>query len=249
MDNNCIEVKDLVTAYGANVIHDHLNFTLKHGEFCALIGGSGSGKTTLLRALIGLLRPASGEVKILGQNYWTSEPLVQREILKDISVLFQEGALFSALMVADNVSLPLVEQYGINTKSARDRAGFWLQAVGLDVSVGKKMPSELSGGMKKRVALARALISEPKILFLDEPTSGLDPIGARKFDELVSLIHDRLGISVFMISHDVVSICKVSTKVLILRDSKIIYDGAVSEVRNSGDEWVRDYFKAGLEIS
>jgi phospholipid/cholesterol/gamma-HCH transport system ATP-binding protein len=249
MEFNAIEVRDLKTAYGANVIHDHLNFTLFQGEFCSLIGGSGSGKTTLLRALIGLLRPDSGEIKILGQNYWTSTKEEQMEILKKISVLFQEGALFSALTVFDNVSLPLVEQYGISRKVALDRASFWLQAVGLDVSVGRKMPSELSGGMKKRVALARALISEPKILFLDEPTSGLDPIGARKFDDLVSLIHDRLGISVFMISHDVVSICKVSTKVIILKSSKIIFDGPVSEVNNSEDEWVRDYFKAGLEVS
>ncbi len=249
MDTDVINVKNLVTAYGTNVIHDHLNFSLKQGEFCSLIGGSGSGKTTLLRALIGLLKPISGEVNVLGVDYWQASPNEQKEVLRQIAVLFQEGALFSALTVSDNVCLPLVEQYGVRKRAAKDRASFWLQAVGLDVSVGKKMPSELSGGMKKRVALARALIAEPKILFLDEPTSGLDPIGARKFDDLVSLLHDRLGISVFMISHDVVSICKVSSKVMILRDSKFIFDGPVSKVQDSEDEWVREYFKAGLEVN
>lgn len=248
MQEPVIKVDDLVTAYGAQVIHDRLSFVVNKGDFCSLIGGSGSGKTTLLRALIGLLKPRSGSVEILGIDFWKSPESVRQELLRDMSVLFQEGALFSALTVFDNVSVPLVEQYGESKKVAKERSKYWLNAVGLDLAVGEKMPSELSGGMKKRVALARALISEPKILFLDEPTSGLDPIGARKFDDLVSSIHEQLGISVFMISHDVISICKTSSKVMILRDSKIVFNGSVEEVLQSDDLWIKEYFHSGLEL-
>jgi phospholipid/cholesterol/gamma-HCH transport system ATP-binding protein len=239
-----IEVRNLTTAYKGVVIHDSISFSIARGEFYTVIGGSGSGKTTLLRAIVGLLKPHEGEVLLLGKNLWKIEELEREKLLRRVSVLFQEGALFSGLTVRDNIIFPLQEFTPVSKSEMDDLADFWLSVVGLSKSVGLKMPSELSGGMKKRVALARALIMEPEILFLDEPTSGLDPISGRSFDALVKTLHDELGATIFMISHDLSSIKMLSTKVLALGYGKILAEGSLNSILDTNEPWIRDYFSS-----
>jgi phospholipid/cholesterol/gamma-HCH transport system ATP-binding protein len=239
-----IEVKNLVTAYKGVVIHDDISFSIKKSEFYSVIGGSGSGKTTLLRAITGLLKPYSGQIFLLGQNVWELEDFAREQLLRKVSVLFQEGALFSGLTVRDNIIFPLTEFTGISVRDKYELADFWLSVVGLSGETGFKMPSELSGGMKKRVALARALIMEPEIVFLDEPTSGLDPVSARSFDTLVKTLHHELGSTIFMISHDLSSIRALSTKVMALGRGRIIAEGPLEKILEHGEPWLQDYFKS-----
>ncbi len=244
--NNLIEVTSLTTGYGSVVVHENLNFTIKKNDFCSVIGGSGSGKTTLLRSLICLLKPISGSIKMFDKEIWELEETERTILLRRISVLFQEGALFSGLTILDNLSFPLIEFSGLNKNRSKDIAKFWLSKVGLEDEVINKLPSELSGGMKKRAALARALILEPEILFLDEPTSGLDPIAARKFDELLKVLHDEFNMTVFMISHDVISILNLSTDIMVLGKGKMIVKDKKEKVINSSDKWISEYFSSGL---
>lgn len=241
---NIIQVKNLTTKYRDIVIHDSISFDIKKGEIYSVIGGSGSGKTTLLRVIVGLLKPFDGDVFLLGEDIWNLDELEREKVLRRISVLFQEGALFSGLTVRDNVIFPLSEFTKMSKPEMYDLADFWLSVAGLNSDVMFKMPSELSGGMKKRVALARALILEPEIVFLDEPTSGLDPISARSFDSLVKTLHEELGASIFMISHDLASIKALSTKVLVLGRGQVLAHDTLPEVLKSEEPWIKDYFEA-----
>jgi phospholipid/cholesterol/gamma-HCH transport system ATP-binding protein len=237
-----IQVKDLITGFNETIIHNSISFSVNRGDFYTIIGGSGSGKTTLLRAIVGLLKPFSGEILLLGKNLYGTEDVEREKLLRSISVLFQEGALFSGLTVLDNVMFPLKEFTELSLSNMTEIAYFWLTVVGLPSNVAYKMPSELSGGMKKRVALARALILEPEIVFLDEPTSGLDPISARNFDKLIDTLHEELGATIFMISHDLASIKKLSTKILALGNGVILGEGSLEEILAKDIEWINDYF-------
>lgn len=229
-----IKVSNLTTKYGKNIIHNNISFEVNANEIFAILGGSGSGKTTLLHTLIFLHRPMSGEITILKENIWNIREKDRFQILKNIGVVFQFGALFSSLNVIENICV-LLQQYSKYPKHLfEDIAKFWIDTVGLDVSVCYKMPSELSGGMKKRVALARALSIEPKILFLDEPTSGLDPASAGRFDELIASLRDIFGVTIVMITHDLDSIKDVTDRFILLDKGDISFYGSLSQLQKTG---------------
>ena len=243
MVENSIEIKNLTTKYGDKIIHDNISFTVEKNSLCSLIGGSGSGKTTLFKVLLGLLKPASGYAKVLSQDLNKISPQLEKQLRKNTAVLFQDGALFSGLTIEDNVFFPVNEILEIGKKAKSKIVEYWLKQVDLEADVAKKMPSELSGGMRKRVGLARALILEPDLLFLDEPTSGLDPITARNFDKLIKDLQKQLKMTVLMISHDIDSITALSDKVVALGNQKLIAEGTLSEVLKSPDPWIQNYFQ------
>ncbi len=240
--NSILSVESVVTKFGNQVVHDNITFELNRGCVVSLIGGSGCGKSTLLREILGLLKPTSGEIFLFGKNIKNIKNKEQHLIKSRYGVLFQNSALFSSLNVKENIALPLVENTNLSKKIINEIVKLRLLMVGLDINVSNKMPSELSGGMKKRVSLARALSLEPEILFLDEPTSGLDPISARSFDKLIKSLNQNLGLSVLMVTHDLDSICSVSDRVIVLGNSKIMADGTVDEVRKNEYQWIKDYF-------
>ena len=232
---NIIEVKNLITGYGGNIIHNQISFEVHKGDIFAILGGSGSGKSTLLNTMIFLKKPLEGEVRILGKDIWRLDFQETLEMKLKFGVLFQFGALFSSLNVLDNLLLPLREYSNFNSNESENIAYFWLTRVGLDSKVAKLYPSELSGGMVKRVGLARALCLSPKILFLDEPTSGLDPKGARHFDELIKELRDLLGISIVMVTHDMDSVKGVVDRMIVLRDRQIFFQGSLDELSQITD--------------
>ena len=201
-DAPVIEVDGICTAFGTHRVHDGVSFSVARGTLVALIGGSGTGKSVLLRELIGLHRPTAGQVRVLGTDMWAATPDQLDAVRKRFGMMFQDGALFSSLTVAQNVATPLREHTRLQPDTIAALVRLRLQQAGLPLDAGDKLPSELSGGMRKRAAIARAIALEPEILFLDEPTSGLDPITARGFDRLVRSLVDDLGITVFMVTHD-----------------------------------------------
>ena len=201
-----IKATNLTTKFGDRVIHDGLNFHVNEAEIYGLLGGSGTGKSTLMKTMIYLKEPSAGKVEMLGRDLWSLDEAARREIRLACSVMFQFGALYTSMNVLENIYILLKEYSGMSERSMREIAMFWLQKVGLSENVALQYPSELSGGMKKRVAMARALVLSPKILFLDEPNSGLDPSSARAFDELVVELRDTLGVTVVMVTHDIDSI-------------------------------------------
>ncbi len=224
---NIVEIRNLTTTYGSRVIHDKISFNIGKKEIFALLGGSGSGKSTLLNTMIFLKQPKSGEVRILGQDIWN---LNSKETLKmklNMGVLFQFGALFSSLNVLENLTIPLREWTNFSREDIESLAYIWLTRVGLKAEVAKLYPNELSGGMVKRVGLARALALSPKILFLDEPTSGLDPKSARHFDHLIMELRDLLEISVVMVTHDMDSVKGAVDRMVILKNQKVFFEGSV----------------------
>ena len=241
---NVLEVKDIVTRFGNAVVHDGVSFTVRRGEVAALIGGSGTGKSVLLKEMIGLLRPTAGSVRLLGADVWQSSEEQMNGLRRRFGMLFQDGALFSSLTVAENIAVPFREHTDLADDIIAPLVGFKLSLVGLAPDTGKKTPAQLSGGMRKRVALARALALEPEILFLDEPTSGLDPIGARAFDSLVRALSDSLGLTVFMVTHDLDTLLSIIDRAIALSEGKVIADGPIDTVLKSEHPWIREYFAA-----
>ena len=242
--DSVIEVDSIVTRFGSAVIHNGISFKVRRGTIMALIGGSGSGKSTVLREIIGLLRPTSGTASLLGRDVWNSSSQEASGLRMRYGVLFQNGALFSALTSGENIAVPLREQAHVSEKLIPDLVSLRLKLVGLPAGTAVKMPSELSGGMKKRVALARALALDPEVVFLDEPTSGLDPISARGFDSLIRTLCDSLGLTVFLVTHDLDTILSITDQVVVLDQAKVIADGPVDEVKKIDHPWIKDYFSS-----
>ena len=239
-----IEVHDVSTTLGGHSIHRGLSLSVARGEVVALIGGSGTGKSVLLREIIGLLRPQAGHVELFGQSVWDAAPEQMNALRRRFGVLFQDGALFSSLSVEDNVATPLFEHTDLPRGTCRQLARLKLALVGLPPDAAQKRPSELSGGMRKRVALARALALDPELLFLDEPTAGLDSISARAFDALIRLLADSLGLTVFLVTHDLDTLFSIIDRVIVLSDGRVLGSGTVAELKRIDDPWLNDYFAA-----
>lgn len=237
-----LEVEGVVTRFGAQKVHDGVSFRIGEATLVALIGGSGSGKSVLLREIIGLLRPDAGTVRIFGTDMWAAAPEAVNDVRRRIGVLFQDGALWSSLTVAQNVAAPLREHQRLPPHLVRAQVRLRLAQAGLPLAAAVRLPSELSGGMRKRAALARALALEPRLLFLDEPTSGLDPITARAFDKLVRGLVDDLGITVFVVTHDLDTLFGAVDRAIVLANGRVRADGPVREVMQIDDPWVRSYF-------
>lgn len=234
--------KDIVTIYNGITIHEGANFHIKSGEIYGLLGGSGSGKTTLLKTMIFLKEPTSGSVKINGVDIWRALPKEQQDMKLQIGVMFQFGALFSNMNVLDNIGIMLREYSEFDPNDIDEIAKMWLIKVGLKPNSMTLYPSELSGGMKKRVALARALALSPRVLFLDEPNSGLDPISARAMDRLICDIRDSLGITVVMVTHDIDSIFNILDRFLIVDNKKIVFEGDLKQALEFKDNPLKDLF-------
>ncbi len=236
-----IQVSGLMTCFGETIIHQNLNLDIRRGEIIGIVGGSGTGKSVLMREMIGLMMPATGTIRVLGHDPHNADPHEAEALRQRWGVLFQEGALFSGLSVAQNILLPLREFTNLSIPLRRDLAALKIALVGLAPETADKKPSELSGGMKKRVGLARALALDPEILFLDEPTAGLDPIAANDFDELILSLQRSLGLTVVMITHDLDSLVRICDRVAVLVDKKIL-TGTIDELLKSGHPWVHEYF-------
>ncbi len=238
-----VEVKDIVTKFGDNTVHDKVSLQVHEGEIFGLLGGSGAGKSVLLKEMIMLQQPFSGEITVLGENLSTLS-LENAHILRTRwGVLFQSGALFSSLNVAENIGVALKEYTNLEADLIEDLVRLKIDLVGLPSYAAGLYPSELSGGMKKRAALARALAMEPKLLFLDEPTSGLDPVGAEEFDELIIKLRDLLGLTIIMITHDIDSIFTIVDNIAVLGDKKVIATGSIEEILQSNHPFINDFFK------
>ena len=238
-----IKATDLTTKFGDRVIHDGLNFHVNEDEIYGLLGGSGTGKSTLMKTMIYLKEPSAGKVEMLGRDLWSLDEAARQEMKLACSVMFQFGALYTSMNVLENIYILLKEYSGMSERSMREIAMFWLQKVGLSENVALQYPSELSGGMKKRVAMARALVLSPKILFLDEPNSGLDPSSARAFDELVVELRDTLGVTVVMVTHDIDSICTILDRFLILQDKKIAFEGTFEQLMKMPENPLEELLK------
>ena len=236
-----IKIRGLVNGFGTKILHDHLDLDVRRGEVLGVVGGSGSGKSVLLRSIIGLIHPLEGSIEVLGQKTGDVEDSAMRNLEMRWGVLFQEGALFSSQTVAENIQVPLREYTTMSQQLMNEIAAIKLTMVGLPPDAGDKYPSELSGGMKKRAGLARALALDPELLFLDEPTAGLDPISANQFDELIKRLQKALGLTVFLVTHDIDTLRAVTDRIAVLVNKKLVI-GTIAELRQNKDPWIQDYF-------
>jgi phospholipid/cholesterol/gamma-HCH transport system ATP-binding protein len=238
-----IKVRDLEIGFGEKTILDHFELDVYRGEILGLIGASGSGKSVLLRALVGLIPLYHGTIEILGQNIANLTADAQKDLGVRCGIMFQYGALFSSLTVKENVQLPMREFLDLSDRLLDELAMFKLESVGLGVDAAGKYPAQLSGGMAKRVALARALALDPEIVFLDEPTSGLDPIGAGDFDALVAKLQKSLKLTVFMVTHDLDSMRTVCTRIIAVAKGRVVADGTLEAMLASPHPWMNAYFR------
>lgn len=239
-----VEVEHIATQFGAQSVHRDVSFTISEPSVVAIIGGSGTGKTVLLREILGLLRPTAGRVRLFGTDVWNSSEDDLAAVRRRCGVLFQNGALYGALTVGENVGTPLREQLRLPPQKISDIVDLKLRLAGLDVETRSKMPNELSGGMRKRAALARALALDPELLFLDEPTSGLDPINARAFDALIRTLVDSLGVTAVLITHDLDTLAGIADRIIVLGEGRVFADGSYDDVRRVDSPWVQEYFAA-----
>lgn len=237
-----ISVEDLRTQFGSAVIHEGLNLQVRRGEILGLVGGSGTGKSVLLNTIIGLRRPDGGRVKVLGDDVHALSGDARRHLEQRWGVLFQNGALFSSLTVKDNVATPLREHTQAPASLVDAIADLKIALAGLPPEAGAKHPSDLSGGMRKRAGIARALALDPAIIFLDEPTAGLDPIGAAAFDSLILTLRETLQVTVFMVTHDLDSLHAICDRVAVLADRKVAAIGPIAELRREPHPWIAEYF-------
>ncbi len=237
-----IEVRNLTKRYGRNIVHQHLNLEIRRGEIVTIVGGSGSGKTTLVRQILGLERPTSGTIKMFGEDISAVEPERARLMRTRTGMLFQHGALFSSLSVFDNIAQPVRELGKVPPDLLRDIVMLKLEMVGLPCKHASKMPAALSGGMVKRVGLARAIVLEPELLFLDEPTAGLDPRSSDEVVELISTLHRALGLTVVLITHDLDAMVALSTRVAVLSERRVLVAAPVEEAACVDDPFIREYF-------
>jgi phospholipid/cholesterol/gamma-HCH transport system ATP-binding protein len=244
MTDTLIQVEQIVTRFGKNTVHDGVSMEVARGEVVAVIGGSGTGKSVLLKEIIGLLRPESGRIHLFGVNMLTADEASLEQVRQRFGMLFQDGALFSSLNVEQNVATPLLEHTHLPKAVCLQLARLKLAMVGLPPSAANKMPSELSGGMRKRAALARALALDPELLCLDEPTSGLDPISARAFDHLIRTLADNLGLTILLITHDLNTLLSIIDRAVVLSGSKVLGSGTVAEIRQIDDPWLHEYFSS-----
>ena len=241
--NPVIKVEGVVTRFGERTIHDGIDLHIDENEIYAILGESGSGKSVLMKEMIMLLEPTAGEVVVLGKSLSDISFKDAQALRSDWGVLFQFGALYSSLTIAENIAVQLKEYTKISQEMRDKLVRSKLALVGLEAHVGALYPSQLSGGMVKRAALARALAMEPKLLFLDEPTSGLDPIGARNFDALIVELRDLLGITVVMITHDLESIFSIVDRLAVLADKQVVAQGSLENVLQSQHPFVEEFFK------
>jgi phospholipid/cholesterol/gamma-HCH transport system ATP-binding protein len=237
-----IRVRDLYVGFGTHMVLKGLNLDVKAGEVMGFVGGSGQGKSVLTRTILGLLKQTSGEIEVFGEDIDKLSPEEHRVLERRWGVLFQSGALFSALTVKQNIQAPMREYLSLSQQTMDELAMLKIKLVGLAPDSADKFPSELSGGMIKRAALARALSLDPELLFLDEPTSGLDPIGAADFDDLISTLQKTLGLTVFMVTHDLDSLYSICDTIAALADGKVIASGPLSTMLASEHPWLRSYF-------
>lgn len=238
-----MSVHDICVSFGRNKVLDHLNLDIYPGEVLGFIGPSGSGKSVLMRTILGLNRKQSGTIKFLGRDVATMSATEKVALDMRMGVLFQHGALFSALTVLENIQVPMREYLDISPQLMNELARLKLDLVGLDQSTADKYPSELSGGMIKRAGLARALALDPSIVFLDEPTSGLDPIGAADFDDLIANLRDTMGLTVYMVTHDLDSLFAICDRVAVLGNKKVLVTGSIEDMIACDEPWVKSYFR------
>jgi phospholipid/cholesterol/gamma-HCH transport system ATP-binding protein len=238
-----IRVRDLHNEFGSYVVHDHLDLDVRRGEILGVVGGSGTGKSVLMRSVIGLQVPDGGTIEVLGESITSARDDADIAIRNRWGVLFQGGALFSTLTVSENVEVPLREFYPeISEQLLAEIAHYKVLLTGLPGDAGIKYPSELSGGMRKRAGLARALALDPELLFLDEPTAGLDPIGAAAFDQLIKSLQQTLGLTVFLITHDLDTLHEICDRVAVLADKRVIAVGTIPELLALDHPWIQEYF-------
>ena len=242
LDAPPIQVRGLVSEFGDNIIHQGLDLTIPRGQVVGVVGGSGAGKSVLLNTIIGLRAPQGGSVKVFGQDIRFAKRRQWTAIERRWGVLFQQGALWSNLTVKENVAAPMIEHTTLSARDISELADLKIALAGLPAGAGALKPSELSGGMIKRASLARALSLDPDLLFLDEPTSGLDPISAAAFDDLIDELSDALKLTVFMITHDLDSLYKITDQVAVIAEKKIVAMAPVEDLQNSDHPWIKSYF-------
>jgi phospholipid/cholesterol/gamma-HCH transport system ATP-binding protein len=238
-----LSVEDLTVAFGSNVVLDRLNLDIYRGEILGFVGASGTGKSVLMRTVLRLLPRRSGRIRIFGTDFDKATEQQRLALDMKLGVLFQHGALFSALTVKENIQVPMREYLDLPQAMMDELARLKIELVGLAPEAANKFPSELSGGMIKRAALARALALDPALVFLDEPTSGLDPIGAAEFDELIAKLRDTLGLTVYMVTHDLDSLFSVCDRIAVLGQKKVLVQGTIEDMLAFDDPWVQSYFR------
>jgi phospholipid/cholesterol/gamma-HCH transport system ATP-binding protein len=241
---NLIEVRGLKNGFADQLVHDGLDLDVRRGEILGVVGGSGTGKSVLMRSIIGLQTPLEGEITVFGEPMIGRDEEEAKDVRRRWGILFQGAALFSTLTVAENVQVPIREYFPkIKEDLLEEIASYKIVMSGLAAEAGPKFPSELSGGMKKRAGIARALALDPELLFLDEPTAGLDPIGAAAFDELIKQLRDALGLTVFLITHDLDTLYAICDRVAVLADKKVVAIGTIPELLALDHEWIQEYFR------
>lgn len=237
-----IALRGICNQFGSTVVHDNLDLDVYRGEVLGVVGGSGTGKSVLLRCIAGLRPPQAGRIEIFGRDVLTCSEAERRDIDARMGVMFQDGALFSSLTVRENVEVPMRTIQSLSPAMRRELADLKISMSGLPYAAGDKYPSELSGGMRKRAGLARALALDPEIVFLDEPTAGLDPIGASAFDELIKALSETLGLTVFLVTHDLDTLHATCDRIAVLAEKRVMYTGTMAEMLHVEHPWVHEYF-------